>query len=155
MTELTQRNEAKKYEWFLMAWGSLFNDDLVKRTIGVDAHESWFDTEAERDEFRRALTELALANDRRVMFRTGNGLNTRLRTVAKMDLVLPDEKRFPVEYDFGHCYTKGDARYMFQVGNLGSQFASYQHLSFNYPEAATQYADGVEIFIENFRVELV
>lgn len=105
------------YEYFLTFWGEVENEKWIERDLGIYEKEFWFQKKSERESLKARLNNVADAHNVTIVFDESEGRSVRLRTVARMTMVLPDGRAFPVEYDFGYAYPPKSAEFMFQEGN--------------------------------------
>ena len=82
------------------------------------------------------------------------------RTVASMNLRLPDGRSFPYECDFGEDYPEESARFMFFEGNYACDCNKMLFLAREYPEVFGSEDDdltpcGDTITIDGFLVRIV
>jgi hypothetical protein len=105
--------------YYLHFWGSICNDDLVERELGITSNDQWFETEAEREALIERLQGLARKHDRCCMTRLGEGQHTLRRSVAK--LVFRHAGRdHPVTHPSPFCGLEGEegaTRFSFEDGN--------------------------------------
>ncbi len=118
--EIEKRDdELQVYEYHLMFWGEVKNQDKrwIERDLGIMETDFWFASAAKRSGFKDALRACADAHNCIIAFAEHEGFEVRLRTVARMTMTLPDGRAFPYEYDFGYAYDPESAEYMFEDGN--------------------------------------
>ena len=108
-----------RYEYHLSFWGSVTNPDApwVERDLGIKETNHWFSSTTERDEFHDRIKKCADKHDCRVGFAISEGWDTRLKTIARMTLRLPDGRAFNYEYDYGHGVNPKTAHYAWKEGN--------------------------------------
>ncbi len=121
------------YEYHLMFWGGVKNDNWIERDLGIKENNFWFETEKERSEFKNKLQEVANNHKQVICFDENEGQYVRYRTIAKMIMVLNDTE-YPYEYDFGFAYSKDSAEYMFEEGNYSCDCNKSIFLSKKYPK---------------------
>lgn len=111
--------DAAPYEYFLRFWGEVLNEDQqwIARDLGITETNHWFASADERTAFRKTLATCADTHKCCIAFAEYAGRDTRLRTVAHMDMRLPDGRVFGYAYDFGYAYPPDSARYMWHEGN--------------------------------------
>lgn len=97
----------------LFYWGGVRNEGRAAKFLSTDQQDFWFETAANRKEFRERLETFADQNNRIVCF---TETNSDTRTVAVMVFQYKGQK-YPLEYDFGVGYEERMARFMFEDGN--------------------------------------
>jgi hypothetical protein len=107
------------YEFHLQFWGEVQNEKWVERDLGITDQDFWFSSKSARDEFRARLKAVADSHKVVIVFAENEGHDMRLRTVARMNLTMPDGRVFPLVYDFGYAYPPDSAEYVFTHGNNG------------------------------------
>ncbi len=141
------------FEYYLGFWGQVENDNLIERTTGIKEKDFWFSTEKERAEFKAKLESIADKHGVIIVFKQEQGKEVRLKTIARMTMVLPDGREFPYKYDFGYAYGKDAAKYMFLDGNYSCDCNRTIFLSKEYPEIK-EWNCGYDMELINFSVTL-
>lgn len=106
-----------KYEYHLHFWGEIENDNLVELNLGHKEKDFWFDSIKDRDLLKAQIKLVADYAKVVVCFSENQGTDVRLKTIARMVMVLSDGTKAPYEEDFGYAYPVESARYMFMEGN--------------------------------------
>lgn len=141
------------YEYHLKYWGGVDNEKWIERDLGINQHDFWFKSAAERDIFREKLQAVADRRRECIVFFQSEGVDVRKRTIANMNLRLPDGRVFKHRYDFGFGYDPGAAEFMYFDGNYACDCNKSIFLSCEYPEIS-EFKCGSSIKIEDFNVTL-
>ncbi len=105
------------FEYYLGFWGEIENDNLIERELGINEKDFWFSSFKERAEFKEKLKSVADKHGVVIAFKQEQGEQVRLRTLARMTMVMPDGKEYQYTEDFGYAYEPDSARYLFEEGN--------------------------------------
>jgi hypothetical protein len=140
-----------KYEYYLNFWGQVKDTTILKDELGIEGTDFWFDTEEELDEFEAMLEGVCEDHGVTIAFAQHEGVDVRLRTVAKMVLVHPNGNKYPLEYDFGFGYPVASAKQMFNTGNYCCDCNLSLFLSEEHPEVL-ELSCGHSIIIKDFKV---
>ena len=156
MSEQQKSQASAKYEYHLHIWGSLFNDDILEKELGIKGDNFWFDTPDELVNFLNKVRSFANDHGRIVMDAVHVGYDVRKKTIAEMVFVLPNGKEYPYTYDFGYGYPLDGAHYMFHDGDYGCDCDRTLFLSRVYPEVdSTVLECGETITMKDFKVSQV
>lgn len=145
---------AKPYEYMVQTWGGFYNDEH-KAVHKLEPGYYWFSTEEARADFINERTRISVELNAHVFVTVlYEGRHTRMRTVARMDLVL-DGKTYPLAYDFGYAFEEDAAEYIFNEGNYSCDCNLRSFIRKRHPEVPASDACGETIDIQNFRIQLL
>lgn len=105
------------YEYYLEAWGNVFDDDLVLRKLRINTKEFWFTSLQERIQFQYVLENFSKRHKRTVFFRVEEGRETRLRTIANLLYLLPNGDWVFCKEDYGFARDIKDIKYRLTDGS--------------------------------------
>lgn len=134
--------------------GQAMQDKVFIEALGTDKRDFWFDSDTAATSFKNNAQVIAGNLGLILASRCEIDEHPHKKLIAKMDCVLPDGKRYPIEFDFGFCYSEAAAEYMFFEGNYScdcnkSIFIGEQYTEFEEMDC------GDTIQLENFTVNFV
>ena len=141
--------------YHLMYWGEVQNDKWIERDLGITKTDFWFDTRAERAEFKKKLRNVADAHKVIIAFDENEGPACRKRTVARMRMRLPDGRAFALSYNFGFGYPEDAAQWMFKNGNYDCDCNRSIFIAKACDPGLAEMECGESITLDEFAVEFV
>lgn len=142
--------------YHLHYWGGVQNDRWIERDLGITKTDFWFDTRAERAEFKKKLSRVADNRKQIIVFAEYEGPMCKKRTVARMRMRLADGRVFGLSYNFGFGFPEDVARYMFESGNYSCDCnrGAFLDMAYGLPELADLDC-GDAITMDDFAVEFI
>lgn len=145
---------AGAYEYYLHAWGGMYNENLLETRYGIKGSDFWFNTAAERDAFEAKL--LGYASECGEVLRTASeeGRMVRYKPVMTYTLTTPDGITADITYEARYGYALRDLIFLHMDGNNGCD--CNKSLIMTCHGADVPFYDcGGEIKVSNCIVELV
>ena len=146
-------NYTNPYEYYLGFWGEVQNDHLIEKELGIKETHFWFKSRVDRGELKGKLAAVANRHGVIIAFKEEEGYKVRLRTIARMSLVMPNGKAYLCERDLGYSYDFESARFYFMEGNFSCDCNRSLLIAEKYPEVKPMDC-GDEIQIKEFSLNL-